>query len=118
VTRPANICAGPYGLIYDFCIERKWLMRVVARLTWGVDLTRLYSTMNAISETNAGETILDIPCGGGVAFRALRPDQDVRYVAGDLSEEMLKRAKQRAEERGLGCVEQLLGAASVATHGR
>jgi ubiquinone/menaquinone biosynthesis C-methylase UbiE len=92
-------------VIYDFCIEREWLMRAVARLTWGVDLTPLYSTMGAISEVNAGETILDIPCGGGVAFRALRPDQDVRYIAGDLLERMLVRAKRRAEEQGLGQVE-------------
>jgi ubiquinone/menaquinone biosynthesis C-methylase UbiE len=72
---------------------------------WGVDLTPLYSSMGAISEANAGETILDVPCGGGVAFRALRPDQDVRYIAGDLLEGMLVRAKRRAEARGLGQVE-------------
>jgi len=61
--------------------------------------------MRAISEANDGATILDVPCGGGVAFRALRADQDVRYIAGDLSEQMLERAKRRAEERGLGQVE-------------
>jgi ubiquinone/menaquinone biosynthesis C-methylase UbiE len=105
VARPANICAGPYGLIYDFCIERQRLMCVTARLTWGIDLMSQFASMDVIGKTNAGATILDIPCGGGVAFRALRPDQDVRYVAGDLSQRMLDRAKRRAEERGLRQVE-------------
>lgn len=105
VARPANICAGPYGPIYDFCIEREWLMRGVARLVWGADLGLLYESMAAISRTSAGATILDVPCGGGVAFRALRPDQDVRYIAGDLLEAMLARAKRRAAGHGLGQIE-------------
>ena len=37
-----------------------------------------------------------MPCGGGVAFRALSPGQDVRYVAADLDPKMLKRAERRA----------------------
>jgi ubiquinone/menaquinone biosynthesis C-methylase UbiE len=105
VARLENICAGPYGPIYDFCVERKWLMLPVARLVWGIDMAPLYSTMDAIAETNHGATIIDVPCGGGVAFRALRADQDVRYIAGDLLEQMLARAERRAEERGLSQVE-------------
>jgi ubiquinone/menaquinone biosynthesis C-methylase UbiE len=103
--RIANICAGPYGPVYDFCIEREWLMRPVARLVWGIDMTPLYSSMQAITNAPGGSTILDVPCGGGVAMRALHPDQDVRYIAGDLLEEMLARAKRRAAEQGLGQVE-------------
>jgi ubiquinone/menaquinone biosynthesis C-methylase UbiE len=61
--------------------------------------------MEAISKMGDGATILDVPCGGGVAFRALRPDQEVRYIAGDLSTEMLTRAERRAEKRGLDQVE-------------
>jgi hypothetical protein len=59
-------------------------MRVVSRLTWAFDLTPQYATMKAIGSAAAGATILDVPCGGGVAFRALGPGQDVRYIAGDL----------------------------------
>ncbi len=80
-------------------------MRPLARLIWGADLAPLYSTMAVIGMARAGETILDVPCGGGVAFRALSPGQDVRYIAGDISQQMLARAKQRAGERGLGQVE-------------
>jgi 2-polyprenyl-3-methyl-5-hydroxy-6-metoxy-1,4-benzoquinol methylase len=64
-------------------------MLPVARLVWGIDIAPLYPTMDAIGERNHGATIIDVPCGGGVAFRALRADQDVRYIAGDLLEQML-----------------------------
>jgi ubiquinone/menaquinone biosynthesis C-methylase UbiE len=83
-------------------------MRPLARLVWGADLAPLYSTLAVIGEANAGETILDVPCGGGVAFRALGPEQDVRYIAGDISQRMLARAGQRASERELGQVEFVL----------
>jgi SAM-dependent methyltransferase len=105
VARFPNICAGPYGPIYDFCIERERLMLPLARLVWGIDMAPLYSSMDAIAEIDPGATILDVPCGGGVAMRALRPDQDVRYIAGDLVEQMLGKAKSRAEKQGLSQVE-------------
>ena len=49
--------------------------------------------------------ILDVPCGGGVAFRGLRPGQRVRYVAGDLSPVMLRRARAEAKRRELDQIE-------------
>jgi SAM-dependent methyltransferase len=54
-----------------------------------------------------GSAILDIPCGGGVAFRGLRPGQDVRYVAADVSPAMLERARREADRRGLARIEYL-----------
>ncbi len=102
MTRLANICAGPYGRIYDFCIEREWLMRPVARLVWGIDMGPLYSSINELSNIGAGATVLDVPCGGGIAMRGLRPSQDLRYIAGDLLDEMLARAERRAARQGLG----------------
>jgi SAM-dependent methyltransferase len=92
-------------VIYDFCIERERLMRAVARAVWGIDMSVLYASMEAIGRVSDGATILDAPCGGGVAFRAIRPDQDVRYIAADLSEEMLARAQRRAKMRSLNNVE-------------
>jgi ubiquinone/menaquinone biosynthesis C-methylase UbiE len=65
----------------------------------------LYRSMEAIRGAQNGAVILDVPCGGGVALRALRPDQDVRYIAVDVSEKMLERAKRRAERRSLSQVE-------------
>ncbi len=80
----ANACAGPFGTFYDFYIERPWLVNLLGRAVWGMDGSVLYESMDPIGEAAPGSTIADVPCGGGVAFRALRPDQDLRYLAGDL----------------------------------
>lgn len=99
-----NICAGPFGVLYDFYIERPWLMRAIGRTVWGIDASVLYTSMEPI-RASEGTTIIDVPCGGGVAFRALRPDQEVRYIAGDLCPRMLRRAERRAQKRSLNQVE-------------
>jgi SAM-dependent methyltransferase len=105
VASAKNPCAGPFGAAYDFYIEREWLARPIGKLIWGIDSRPLYESVSAIGEVGGGGTIVDAPCGGGVAFRGLAPDQDVRYVAADLSDEMLARARRRAAKRGLGQVE-------------
>lgn len=102
-----NVCAGPFGAAYDFYIERPRLMQLIGRVVWGIDSSVLYASMEPIGRAPAGATIVDVPCGGGVAFRALSPEQDVRYLAGDLSAKMLKRAGRRAEARSLRQVELL-----------
>jgi ubiquinone/menaquinone biosynthesis C-methylase UbiE len=61
--------------------------------------------MNVIRRAQDGTRIIDVPCGGGVALRALRPDQNVRYTAVDMSERMLERAERRARRRSLSQVE-------------
>jgi len=103
--RVVNVCAGPFGGVYDFYIERPLLMRLVGRAIWGIDSSPLYTSMDAIGRAGAGATVVDVPCGGGVAFRALSPEQDVRYVAADLSPKMLRRAARRARKRSLGQIE-------------
>jgi len=100
-----NVCAGPFGAFYDFYIERPRLMGVIGRVIWGIDSSILYESMEPIREAGGGATILDVPCGGGVALRALSPDQDVRYIAADLSPKMLGRAERRARARSLEQVE-------------
>lgn len=102
-----NVCAGPFGAFYDFYIERPWLMQAIGRLVWGIDSSLLYAGMEPIARAPAGATIVDVPCGGGVAFRALSPEQDVRYLAVDLSPKMLRRAERRARARSLKQVELL-----------
>jgi ubiquinone/menaquinone biosynthesis C-methylase UbiE len=103
----ANACAGPFGAVYDFYVERPRLMLVISRLIWGIDASLLYDSMEPIGRLDDGATILDVPSGGGVAMRALRPEQDIRYVAVDLSEKMLARARRRAAARSLQQVEFL-----------
>jgi SAM-dependent methyltransferase len=100
-----NVCAGPFGGFYDFYIERPWLVRIIGRAIWGIDSSPLYTSMAPIADAGEGATIIDVPCGGGVAFRALRPGQEVRYIAADLDPKMLSRAERRASRRSLGQVE-------------
>lgn len=96
-----NVCAGPFGAFYDFYIERAWLAQAIGRTVWGIDLQPLYASMAAIAELPDGATVIDAPCGGGVALRALRPGQRVRWVAVDIDAAMLARCARRARERGL-----------------
>lgn len=102
-----NVCAGPFGAFYDFYVERPRLMQAVGRAIWGIDASVLYAAMKPIEEAAAGEVIVDVPCGGGVALRALAPEQDVRYLAADLCPKMLRRAQRRATRRSLRQVETL-----------
>jgi ubiquinone/menaquinone biosynthesis C-methylase UbiE len=101
------MCAGPFGAAYDFYIEREWLARAGGRLIWGIDSRPLYASLGAIGEVPAGGTAIDAPCGGGVALRGLSPTHDIRYIAADLSGEMLARARRRAAQRGVSQVELL-----------
>jgi ubiquinone/menaquinone biosynthesis C-methylase UbiE len=90
---------------YDSVVERERLARVMGFLLWGTDTRRLYAHIARLGEEPDGSEILDLPCGGGVAFRGLRPEQEVRYVAADLSPVMLARARKEAERRGLDRIE-------------
>ena len=96
---------GLLGRFYDLYIKRPAWARPIGRLAWGADVTDMYESMRAIGAVPDGGTILDAPCGGGLAFRELRPDQRVRYVALDLSRGMLALARREAERRGLAQVE-------------
>jgi SAM-dependent methyltransferase len=100
---------GRLGAAYDAYIKRPAVARVIGRVLWGADTRPMYALLDAIGRVPDGGTILDAPCGGGLAFRALRPEQDVRYVAVDLSEGMLERARREAERRGLQQVELVRG---------
>jgi SAM-dependent methyltransferase len=101
----ANVCAGPFGALYASYIERPGLTQLLGRVLWGVDSSVLYSSMEPIARVEAGATIVDVPCGGGIAFRVLDPAQDVRYIAADLDPKMLRRAERRARKRSLRQVE-------------
>ncbi len=99
-----NNDGGPLGLLYDFYAQRPCLMAVVGRALWGVETAPLYRSIARLSSAEH-VTILDVPCGGGVALRALKPGQDVRYIATDASPKMITRAKRCARRRSLDQVE-------------
>ena len=105
----SNPFDGPLGRRYDSYIKRPRWAGPIGRLLWGGDPGPMYELMGAIGAAPTGTTILDAPCGGGLAFRELRPDQRVRYVAIDLSSGMLERARREADRRGLHQVELVQG---------
>jgi ubiquinone/menaquinone biosynthesis C-methylase UbiE len=72
---------------------------VGARAIWGADMRRMFADIARLADVPGGTSILDIPCGGGFAFRGLRPGQPVRYVAADISPFMLERARGEARRR-------------------
>lgn len=96
---------GPLAGIYDFYMRRERVSRLWGRLVWGSDTRPYYASMVTIGAVPDGGTIIDCPCGSGVALRGLRPEQRVRYLGFDLSRGMLYRAKREAVRRGLGQVE-------------
>jgi SAM-dependent methyltransferase len=95
----------PWAAVYDFFVERESLSRPAGKLLFGTDTGLLYDEMRAIDDVPDGGSVLDIPCGGGVALRALRPEHEIRYVAADIAPAMLERTEHVAGERGLHQVE-------------
>ncbi len=90
-----------WASVYDWTVEHPRL----GGLAWAAglqsDLRRLYAATDEISRQPAGARVLDVPCGGGVALRGLRPGQDLRYVAADIAQRMLDRTMAAARERGV-----------------
>lgn len=77
-------------------LERPWLARLVLGAMWGVDPRPFYRSLRHVAGLPDGATVLDVPCGGGIALRGLRPGQRVRWLAVDIEPAMLARAKRRA----------------------
>jgi ubiquinone/menaquinone biosynthesis C-methylase UbiE len=90
---------------YDWAVEHERVAAVLGRVIWGTDTAAFYRDIARLSELPAGTRVLDIPCGGGVAFRGLRPEQDLHYVAADLSPVMLRRARAEADRCGIDWIE-------------
>jgi SAM-dependent methyltransferase len=90
---------------YDFGAEREWFARPAGFALWGTDTRMFYDSIRTIGELPDGSAVLDVPCGGGVALRGLRPGQSVRYVAADVSTDMLARARARAAALGRDDIE-------------
>jgi ubiquinone/menaquinone biosynthesis C-methylase UbiE len=87
--------------VYDFFVERESLARVAGRLAFGTDTRLLYRAIDSVGDLPPGSAVLDVPTGGGVALRGVKPGQGLRYVAADISPEMLRRAERAARARGV-----------------
>jgi ubiquinone/menaquinone biosynthesis C-methylase UbiE len=82
--------------MYDVGVKHDRVAMVGAWAMWGADMRRMFADVARLADAPAGTSVLDIPCGGGFAFRVLRPGQPVRYVAADISPYMLQRAREVA----------------------
>jgi len=90
-----------WASFYDWSVEHPRAGGAVWKLGIGSDLRVLYAAAAEIGRQPAGSAVLDVPCGGGVALRGLRPGQGIRYVAADIAQTMLDRTMDAARERGL-----------------
>ncbi|MBP2323151.1 ubiquinone/menaquinone biosynthesis C-methylase UbiE [Kibdelosporangium banguiense] len=88
---------------YDRVVGHEKTARIAARLLWGTRLKKWYDQIRSLNEDARGKTVLDVPCGGGVTFRGLTglPAEEIDYVAVDISNVMLDRARDEARKRGL-----------------
>jgi SAM-dependent methyltransferase len=93
------------GGVYDYVVEREWLARPGGLALWGTDTTLLFDSIRLVGDLPDSSAVLDVPCGGGVALRGLRADQKVRYVAADVSVDMLARARRQAFAMGRDDIE-------------
>jgi len=87
--------------MYDAGVKHDRVATVGAWAMWGADMRRMFADVARLADTPAGASVLDIPCGGGFAFRGLRRGQAVQYVAADISPYMLGQARREAARRGV-----------------
>lgn len=90
-----------WASFYDWSVEHPRVGAAIWKAGIGSDLSLLYAAAAEIGRQQAGSAVLDVPCGGGVALRGLRPGQDIRYVAADIAQSMLDRTLEAARERGV-----------------
>jgi len=90
-----------WGSFYDWTVEHRRLGGALWAVGIQSDLRLLYDAAEEIGRQRPGAQVLDVPCGGGVALRGLRPGQGLDYVAADISQRMLDRTARLAEERGV-----------------
>jgi ubiquinone/menaquinone biosynthesis C-methylase UbiE len=87
--------------MYETGVKHDRVATLGAWAMWGADMRRMFTDLDRLADTPAGTSILDIPCGGGFAFRGLTPGQDLHYLAADISPFMLGQARTAATRRGL-----------------
>src|SRR3984893_18851553 len=92
------------AVLYDLGVEHERVAAALGRLLWGSDVRRLYSEQHLLAFLPEGSLVIDIPCGGGVAFRGLESGRRLPYLPVDLSRALIVRARREAARRGLGTV--------------
>ncbi len=88
-----------WARFYDWTVEHPGPGGALWWAGIGSDLRLLYAAAAEIGRQPEGSAVLDVPVGGGVALRGLRPGQGLRYVAVDISATMLARTMALARSR-------------------
>lgn len=91
--------------VYNYTIRRPRLFRLMSRIVWGADVRPFYADIAALADLAVGTRVLDVPCGGGVAFRGIEGATGIRFVAADISPFMLDNARADAARRGITGIE-------------
>lgn len=89
----------PWAALYSFGMARPLVARAAGIVGFGTDFGGLYAAIDSIAEVPAGGTVLDVPCGAGIALRGVR--QPLRYLAADISPAMLHRTARAAARLGV-----------------
>lgn len=90
-----------WARIYPHLVEHPVLGAPLWRLGLGTDLSRLEAAAAEIGDLPDGARVLDVPAGGGIALRGLRPGARVDLVAADISPRMLERTAAAAVRLGV-----------------
>lgn len=91
----------PWSWFYPYAIDHAWIGVPGAYATLATDLRLLYRATDSLGALPKGSLVLDVPCGGGVALRGVRPGQGLHYIAADISTSMLEHTGRAAQERGV-----------------
>jgi len=90
---------------------------VIARAFWracyGTDYGLFIPEWERLADEPAGTRILDLPTGGGVCLLGLAPETPVHLTAADISEDMLRRVRDRADAAGLAQVDAVTADATA-----
>ncbi len=90
-----------WASVYDWIVEHPVPGDLAFRAGLGSPLRLLHEATHELRSSPPGTRVLDVPCGGGVGLRGVRPGQGLDYVAVDVSPEMLRRTREAAHARGV-----------------
>lgn len=91
----------PWASVYSFGMAHPAIARTAGLVGFGTDFGGMYDAIAAVRDLPAGATVLDVPCGAGVALRGLVGAAPLRYVAADISVAMLARTRRTAAALGV-----------------
>ena len=91
----------PWARVYSFGMGHPTLARAAGLIGFGTSFRGLFDAIDAIHDVPAGGTVLDVPCGSGIALRGLVGSPVGRYVAADISPDMLRRTAKAAARLGV-----------------